>query len=63
MAIVRYATKDDEYDEEGTPTGIHEGDYLPVHIAIEQMLAKYFGIDLDKAEQEKRAILESLRKM
>ncbi len=28
---------------------------------IEKLLAKYFGIDLVKADDEKRAILESLR--
>ena len=61
--IVRYATKDDERDEKGNQTGIHEGDYLPFHISIEKMLAKYFKIDLDKAEQEKRALLESIRKI
>jgi septum formation topological specificity factor MinE len=29
---------------------------------IEELLAKYFNIDLDKVEKEKRAILEALRK-
>lgn len=30
--------------------------------SIEQLLAEYFEIDLEKVEQEKRAILDELRK-
>jgi len=61
MAIVRYATRDDMYDDEGERTETNEGDYLPVHISTEKMLAQYFGIDLNASEKEKRAILESLQ--
>jgi hypothetical protein len=32
-----------------------------VHFSIEKLLAEYFEIDLQKADDEKRAILESLR--
>lgn len=40
-----------------------QGDYLdPVHLNIEKVLAKYFGIDLDKLEAEKIQMLEELRK-
>lgn len=61
MAIVRYATKEDMFDDEGERNGIHEGDYLTMLTSIEKLLARYFGVDLNKAEKEKRAILESLQ--
>jgi hypothetical protein len=35
--------------------------YYPERLSIEQYLAMYFNIDLDKAEEERRAILEELR--
>ena len=43
-----------EFDE-----GTHE--WMPVNKTVERMLADHFGIDLDKIEAEKRAMLESLR--
>lgn len=36
--------------------------YEPVGISIEKLLAEYFKIDLNKAEEERCAILEYLRK-
>jgi hypothetical protein len=37
-------------------------DYLqPVYFRPNQLFADFFGIDLDKIESERRAILESLR--
>ena len=65
MIIARYATKEDEWADEGeerVATGTYEGDLLPVLTSIEKILAQYFGVDLNKAEKEKRAILESLKK-
>ena len=35
--------------------------YLPLRQSIERTLAEYFGIDLDKIEQERRTMLEVLR--
>lgn len=35
--------------------------YWPVHESIEQILAKYFDIDMEKVETERRAMLENLR--
>lgn len=35
--------------------------YNPIHLSIEKLLAKYFEIDLDKLENEKQAILDTLR--
>jgi hypothetical protein len=64
MVIARYASKEDEWADEGeerVATGVKEGDLLPVYTSIEKMLAKYFKIDLDKVEKEKRQILEDLR--
>ena len=34
---------------------------LPVHKSIEQWIADYFNIDLNKVEQERRAVLDYLR--
>lgn len=36
--------------------------YIPYHYQIEELLAKFFKIDLNKVEQERRQILEELRK-
>jgi hypothetical protein len=38
------------------------GYYYPYRATIEELLAEYFNIDLDRAEQEKRAILRRLRR-
>jgi len=35
--------------------------YRPVHESLEQILAKYFDIDMEKVETERRAMLEALR--
>jgi hypothetical protein len=42
--------------------GQHPGiPYLPAVKSIEELLAEYFGIDLDAAERERRAVLEWVR--
>lgn len=41
----------------------YQSTYVPVSEGIVNMLARFFEIDLDKIEQEKRAILEELRAM
>ena len=38
-----------------------EDQFYPVFVSIEDLLAEYFGIDLQKVEQEKVALLEALR--
>jgi hypothetical protein len=63
MAIVRYATKEDMFDDEGERNGIREGDYLTMIQSIEKLLAKYFKIDLNKVEKEKRELLAQLQKL
>jgi hypothetical protein len=35
--------------------------YYPYHFTIEKLLAKHFDIDLNKVEDEKRAMLDELR--
>ena len=62
MLICRSATKADERDDEGEHTDVKGGDLLPVYKSIEDMLAEYFEIDLKKAEAERRAILDELRR-
>lgn len=51
-------------DQQGmTICNLVEDYYCPVRLSREQLLAKYFGIDLDKIEQENRAILDYARKI
>jgi len=42
--------------------GINSEQPISMHYNIEKLLAEYFKIDLNKAEEEKRKILEDLRK-
>lgn len=39
------------------------GDYFPTNMNITELLAQYFDIDLQKIEQEKRAMLDKLREL
>lgn len=50
---------DDEYEESRRQ---YEDRLFPVRRQIEQLLAEYFEIDLDKVEAEKRTILDALRR-
>lgn len=36
--------------------------FVPYYGSIKELIAKHFGIDLDKIEQEKRVMLDALRK-
>lgn len=49
----------DGYDY--TICGYSAGEYMPIHISIDKLLAEYFGIDLKVLEQEKQQMLETLR--
>lgn len=42
-------------------TWTESGEFIPLHRNIEKLLAEFFEIDLEKIEQEKRAMLELLR--
>lgn len=42
------------------PGSLRDGEFIPLG-PIEQILADYFGIDLHKIEDEKRAMLAELR--
>jgi hypothetical protein len=37
-------------------------EYIPISMTTEILLAKFFDIDLEKAEKEKRQMLEELRR-
>lgn len=39
-----------------------EAQLTPARVAINDMLAEYFGIDQEALEREKRAMLEDLRR-
>lgn len=48
-------------DETPAGCGLREDELVPLHKSIQTLLADHFGIDLDKLEEEKRKMLESLR--
>lgn len=35
--------------------------FVPVRLSVQEVLAEYFGIDLDRVEEEKRAMLDEIR--
>lgn len=50
----------EELDEEDDFGDLEEV-LLPIQIHKEKLLAEFFGVDLDKAEEERRALLDELR--
>lgn len=38
-----------------------QGEYYPIYLETEKLLAEFFKIDLDKVEEEKRQILDETR--
>jgi hypothetical protein len=40
---------------------IRADQYVAIHETTEALLARYFDVDLDAAEREKRAILDAIR--
>lgn len=46
---------------EGPRCSFHTGEFQPFHYTVEKLLAEFFGIDLAKAEEEKRALLAHLQ--
>lgn len=48
-------------DDTRLACGLTAGEYVPLRESIEKTLAHYFGIDLVKLDQEKRAMLKELR--
>lgn len=49
------------YEDDTRVCGMHDGQPVCVHYSIEKLLAEYFEIDLQKADDEKRTILASLQ--
>ncbi len=45
------------------PEGYHEARLFPVSKSIQQILADYFGIDLDLIEAEKRQMITAMQAM
>ena len=49
-------------DDERTPNdGIYGEQPVPVFVQREELMAEFFGIDLNKIEAERRALLDHLR--
>lgn len=40
---------------------LHEGEFMPFHYSIENLLAEFFEIDLKVVERERRAILKFIQ--
>ena len=43
--------------------GYTDDSYIPVHVNIEKLLAKFFDIDTNKIEQEKEQMLDEMRRI
>lgn len=52
----------DELNEADPGMEYQSGEFIAVYDPINKLLAEYFEIDLDKVEEERRQILEELRK-
>lgn len=55
--LARYVPEDERTDDDG----IYGEQPVAVFIQPEQLMANFFGIDLNKIDQERRALLEALR--
>lgn len=42
--------------------GVRDGEIIPFHYNMEKLLAEFYDIDLNRVEDERRAVLEALRK-
>ena len=47
----------------GRPSAFEGGGLNPIHINIQELLAEFFGIDRDKLEMEKEAMLDEIRRL
>jgi hypothetical protein len=55
--LARYVPEDERTDDDG----IYGEQPVAVFIQPEQLMADFFGIDRNKIEQERRAILDAIR--
>jgi hypothetical protein len=55
--LARYVPEDERVDDDG----IYGEQPVPVYIQPEQLMADFFGIDRNKIEAERRAILDKIR--
>ena len=55
--LARYVPEEERFEGDG----IYGEQPVAVHLDPEQMMAEFFGIDLDKIEAERRALLDHLR--
>ena len=64
FVIARYHEHTDPCydDEDDRVCGYNEDDLYPVRRNIESLMAEYFGISLTKLEDEKRAMLDEIRR-
>jgi len=48
-------------EERRSDDGIYGEQPVPVYVSPEQLMADFFGIDRDKIEAERRAVLDAIR--
>ena len=53
LTICRWVGEDEDDDIGGR--------FYPEHLDVQKLLAEFFGIDLNKVEEEKRSLLEEIR--
>ena len=62
LSAYRIVTETSRGELEEDEYYVSEDHIDPIPYTMENMLARFFNIDLDKVEKEKRAILEELRR-
>lgn len=60
ILLAEYHTHDESCDG-GNACGIYSDQPVPWRHNMERLLAEFFGIDLEKVEEEKQAMLEVMR--
>lgn len=63
IVLCTWEENDDEDTNDYLPHILMTVDKYRGHSGIERILGEYFGVDLDKVENERRALLEWLREV
>ena len=61
VEVLHEIEQQEDPDGYGTDYGDLEEVIMPVSVRIEKMLADYYDIDLDKVEDERRAMLDEIK--
>lgn len=63
LVLCTWEENDDEDTNDYLPDILVPASKYRTHSGIENLLAEYFGVDLDKVEKERRALLDWLREV